>query len=372
MFYYLFFMYIRMPKFRFDTNRKKLIKRAKYLGIKYAERLPNKSLLKIVNRHNIKKRLTKIFNGLRKKTIFTNSELDKAIELYELSFDDLKEIAKRRSTKNYSDMTKDMLYYVLVKSEKSSLESSYLKHLKYITTNDFKKRLNHIKILTTRLGNMLTNVQRKKLYEKIYELKKKYVNTKKYSIHEKVIKEVVNITNNLYNIQKQHIKLQREQTYYGLRDVKNLFSNDYSNYEPIFVRSALKKGFEEYEISRNKNMMSIREYLSTIYLPLKKLIDKKQRSISSEQKVMLRAMVVFVKVNDPFDRYIKYIDSNGLILRKGDNTHKFINELFKPLLENYEKESSALKGSFLIFDCIDLTLVQFIKICIFNSCMFTQ
>ena len=93
---------------------------------------------------------------------------------------------------------------------------------------------------------MLTNVQRKKLYEKIYELKKKYVNTKKYSIREKVIKEVVNITNNLYNIQKQHIKLQREQTYYGLGDVKNLFSNDYSYYEPIFARSALKKGFEEY------------------------------------------------------------------------------------------------------------------------------
>ena len=88
-------------------------------------------------------------------------------------------------------------------------------------------------------------------------------------------------------------------------------------------------------------MMSIREYLSTMYLPLEKLIDKKQRSISSEQKIMLRVMVVFVKVNDPFDRYIKYIDSNGLILRKGDNTHKFINELFKPLLENYEKESSA-------------------------------
>ena len=188
---------------------------------------------------------------------------------------------------------------------------------------------------------MLTNVQRKKLYEKISELKKKYVNTKKYSICEKVIKEVVNITSNLCNIQKQHIKLQREQTYYGLRDVKNLFSNDYSNYEPIFVRSALKKGFEEYQISGNKNMMSIREYLSTIYLPLKKLIDKKQRSISSEQKIMLRVMVVFVKVIDPFDRYIKYIDSNGLILRKGDNTHKFINELFKPLLENYEKESSA-------------------------------
>ena len=73
-------------------------------------------------------------------------------------------------------------------------------------------------------------------------------------------------------------------------------------------------------------------------------------------------MAIFVKVNNQFDRYIKYIDSDGIVLRKGDNTHEFINELFKSLLENYEKETNALKVSNLIFDGIDLTLVQFIKI----------
>ena len=73
-------------------------------------------------------------------------------------------------------------------------------------------------------------------------------------------------------------------------------------------------------------------------------------------------MAVFVKINNPFDRYIKYIDSDGLILRKGDNTHKFINELFKSLLVNYEKETNALNGSNLVFYGIDLTLVQFIRI----------
>ena len=76
-------------------------------------------------------------------------------------------------------------------------------------------------------------------------------------------------------------------------------------------------------------MMSVEEYLRTIYLPLKKSIDKKQQSINDEQKIIIRVMVVFVKVNNPLDRYIKYIDSDGLILRKRDDTHKFINELFK-------------------------------------------
>ena len=71
-----------MPKFQSDINRKKLIKKARTLGISYAERLSNKSLLKIVNRHNINKKLTRIFHELEKRTIFTNSELDEAIELY--------------------------------------------------------------------------------------------------------------------------------------------------------------------------------------------------------------------------------------------------------------------------------------------------
>ena len=153
----------------------------------------------------------------------------------------MKEIAKHRKIINYANMSKEMLYYVLVTSERSSLESSYLKDLKYTTTNDFKKRLNHIKVLATRLDSKLTNVERLRLYEKINELKKKYVETKNKNIRNEVIKEVVDITNNLYNIQKQHTKLHHAQTYFGLRDIKNLF-NEYDNiYEPIFVRSAVKK-----------------------------------------------------------------------------------------------------------------------------------
>ena len=81
-----------------------------------------------MNRHNISKKLTRIFNGLRKRTIFTNSELDKAIELDGLDINDLKKIAKHRRINNYGNMSKDMLYYVLVKSEKFQLEDSYLKH----------------------------------------------------------------------------------------------------------------------------------------------------------------------------------------------------------------------------------------------------
>ena len=268
-----------------EIGRKRLVKKAKSLGTVYAERLSNKSLSKIVNINNISKRLTKIFNRLEKRTVFTNSELDKAIELYGLKIDDLKEIAKRREINNYGNMSKYKLYYALVKSEKSPLESSHLKHLEYTTTSDFKKRLNPIKVLTNRLDNKLTNVERSKLYEKINELKKEYVKTNNKNIREKVTQEVVDITNNLYNIQKQHTKLQHDQAYHGLRDIKNLFNVNDNIYEPIFVKSAVKKKrFEEYEISGNRNMISMREYVTTIYSSLKSLIDKKQQSMDDEQK----------------------------------------------------------------------------------------
>ena len=306
--------------------------------------------------------MTKIFNRLEKRTIFTNNEIDNAIELYGLNINDLKEIVKHRLIKNYGDMTKDMLYYTLVKRERSPLENSYLKHLEYTTTSDFKMRLNHIKVLATRLSNKLTNVERSKLYEQIHDLKKEYVETKSKNIRREVIKKIVYITNNLYNTQKQHTELQHDQTYFALRDIKHLFDRNDINYQPIFVRSAMKGGFEEYEILGNRNIMTIKEYLTTIYLPLTKLIDKKQQSTKDEQKIQLKLMVVFTKVNNPLDRYFEYIDSDSNILRRGDDTTEFINKLFNSVLENYEKKANALKGSNLVFDGIDLTLVQFIKI----------
>ena len=66
-----------MPNFQSEINRKRLIKKARILGILYAERLSNKSLLKIVNTHNTDKKLIRIFNELGKRTVFTNSEIDK-------------------------------------------------------------------------------------------------------------------------------------------------------------------------------------------------------------------------------------------------------------------------------------------------------
>ena len=194
-----------------SISRKSLKKRVKAISKINNDRLSNKALLKIINRHTINEKLTRIFEKLGKRTIFTNSELDKAIEPFGLSIDDLKELAKRRLIKNYADMNKDKLYCVLVKTEKSPLEDSYMKYLKNEFKSDLNQRINHVLLLMTELDNKVTNTERLNIYEELKELKEKYVGTRNKNIRMQVIERIVKITNDLYSKQKQHNRLLHDQ-----------------------------------------------------------------------------------------------------------------------------------------------------------------
>ena len=339
-------------------------KRVKAISKINNDRLSNKALLKMINRHTINKKLTSISERLGKRTIFTNSELDKAIELFGLSIDDLKELAKRRLIKNYADMNKDKLYCVLVKTEKSPLEDSYMKYLKNDFRSDLNQRINHVLLLMTKLelDNKVTNTERLNIYEELKELKEKYVGTRNKNFRMQVVERIVKITNDLYNKQKQHTRLLLDQAYLGLRDLKYLFEEDNNDYESILVRSSLDGRFEEYEISGSRQVLSLREYLTMIYLPLKKLIDEKQKSTKSEHKVQLRMVAIFTKVNNELERQVQYIDSDSLKLRNGDNTEKFIKVMYDSVLKNFEQKENSLRGSNVVFSGIDLTLVQFVKL----------
>ena len=194
-----------------SISRKSLKKRVKAISKINNDRLSNKALLKMINRHTINKKLTSISERLGKRTIFTNSELDKAIELFGLSIDDLKELAKRRLIKNYADMNKDKLYCVLVKTEKSPLEDSYMKYLKNEFKSDLNQRINHVLLLMTKLDNKVTNTERLNIYGELKELKEKYVGTRNKNIRMQGIERIVKITNDLYSKQKQHNRLLHDQ-----------------------------------------------------------------------------------------------------------------------------------------------------------------
>ena len=72
-------------------SRRSLITKVRRIRYINPNALSNKRLLKIVNRHNINKKLKRIL--LKKpndRAEFTNSDLDKAIVLDDLSLEDLK------------------------------------------------------------------------------------------------------------------------------------------------------------------------------------------------------------------------------------------------------------------------------------------
>ena len=78
-------------------SKKTLIPRAKKLGIENPHKLSTKTLQNKVNRHIISKKVTQLFEEkIKKGEDFTKSDLDKAIDLYELSLSNLKKIAKLR------------------------------------------------------------------------------------------------------------------------------------------------------------------------------------------------------------------------------------------------------------------------------------
>ena len=99
----------------------------------------------------------------------------------------MKKVAKCRMIKNYDGITKDELYYTLIRSEKTPQEESYLKYSNISTNNDIHSRINHIKVLTSTLSNKITNIERTNILEYLKELKKGILNI----VMHKFVKELL-------------------------------------------------------------------------------------------------------------------------------------------------------------------------------------
>ena len=110
-----------------EIRKKILISRAKKLGIGNPHKL-TKTLQNKVNRHIISKKVTWLFEEkIKKREDFTKSNLDKAIDLYELSLSNLKKIAKLRGIKNVSELTKKRPYWYIVEIRKKPTRKNLLK-----------------------------------------------------------------------------------------------------------------------------------------------------------------------------------------------------------------------------------------------------
>ena len=65
--------------------------------------------------------------------------------------------------KNYDNLTKENLIFSLLKSESNPLERNYMRYFNNSTIDEIKGTINDIRLILSRLGNMLTKNDRKKI-----------------------------------------------------------------------------------------------------------------------------------------------------------------------------------------------------------------
>ena len=62
---------------------------------------------------------------------------------------------------NYNNLSKEYLIYTLLRSEKDTQEDNYLKYINNATNSKLPQRINNIRILAAKIGNLLTNEEKK-------------------------------------------------------------------------------------------------------------------------------------------------------------------------------------------------------------------
>ena len=68
-----------------------------------------------------------------------------------------------RGIKYYDNLTKEDLIFSLLKSESNRNEPNYMKYFNNSTNDEIKSKINDIRLILTRLGNIITKNDRKKI-----------------------------------------------------------------------------------------------------------------------------------------------------------------------------------------------------------------
>ena len=115
-----------------------------------------------------------------KNKLFQINELCKAEKLQDKSTEELEETAKLRGIKNYNNVTK---------------ERNYMKYFNNSTNDEIKSKINDIRLILSRLGNIVTKNDRKKIKKEVYEIEKRQnlSNNEK----EKIYDDLVTLANTL-------------------------------------------------------------------------------------------------------------------------------------------------------------------------------
>ena len=193
--------------------------------------MSTKKLINTLNRYDSKRKGEKLSKiGLGKVAKIPNiseNEVNQAEKLQRKSIDELKEIARLRRIKNRGKLTKEGLIISLLKSESSDAERNYMKHFNNNTDDDdiydgkIRDKISDIRMMLSRLGNTVTNNDRKKIKKELYEIEKKENLSDKEK--EEIYDNLVKIVKTLDEKEAYQYHDRDDLDYYGIRDI---FDND--------------------------------------------------------------------------------------------------------------------------------------------------
>ena len=160
-----------------EFTRKEYDLIARNRGIEEPQKMSTEELLNTLSRYDNKRKV----NSNRRKLLkiklekiaetqnFSKSDLNRAEKLQNKSIDELREIARLRRLKNYDNLTKEDLIFSLLKSESSPAERNFIKYFNNSTNDEIKSKINDIRLILSRLGNIVTKNDRKTILKKLYE-----------------------------------------------------------------------------------------------------------------------------------------------------------------------------------------------------------
>ena len=119
-----------------------------------------------------------------------------------------------------------------------------------------------IRIILSRLGNIVTKNDRKKIKKELHEIEKK----QNLSDNEKeeIYDHLVELVNTLDKIE-EHKHSDHDLDYFGIRELENLFGstdNDDNYYKPVLVKSSFKNNCKCYESRGDKDKKIISKAIS--------------------------------------------------------------------------------------------------------------
>ena len=161
-----------------EITRKEYDIIVKNRGILNPQDMSTEKLLNTLGRYDSKRKSTSIRIKLQRLGLekiakiqnISKNYFKKVKKLQEKSIDQLKATARLRRTNNFKKLTKEDLILTLLKSESNALENNNNNNNNNNDKNSDK--IKHIRLVNGRLGNTITNKDRKKIKKELYEIEK--------------------------------------------------------------------------------------------------------------------------------------------------------------------------------------------------------